>query len=233
MKRFVQFQLRTTDVSTSRKFYATVLGDGAVDIEPLPEQARARGAPAHWLGHLGVENVEEAVRAFAGRGATQLSPTRQTKDGGRVAILRDPGEAIVAVATETTTARWSQPEVVWQDLYVTNVGRTVDAYCALFEWQLLDRRDLGPHGVHQAFTWQAGKPSIGSIVDVAGLAGVHSHWLFYFRVDTLAPALAAVRAAGGVVVGPAELPNGSRAAICVDPQGAAFALCEDSSTHGG
>jgi len=226
MRQFVRFQLRTTDVAASRKFYSRVLGDGPTDIEPLPDQARARGAPAHWLGHIGVENVEEAVRAFAQRAAIQLGPSRQTSEGGRVAILRDPGEAIVAVANGAPSQTWWQPHVVWQDLYAANAENTIDAYCALFGWQLLDRHDLGWRGVRREFTWRAGEPSVGSVADIAALTGVHSQWLFYFSVSALTPALAAVTAGGGVVVTLVTLPNESRAAVCTDPQGAAFALCE-------
>jgi len=231
MKRFFRFQLRTTDVPAARAFYSTVLGEGAADIVPLPEQVVARGVPAHWLGHVGVEDVEAAVRAFVERGAIQLGPTRQTSDGGRVAILRDPGEAIVAVAT--TTAKSPQPEVAWQHLHATNVQRTVAAYCDLFGWQRTARRDLGKLGVHQEFTWHAGEPTVGSVVDVAELAGVHSHWLFYFRVAALEPAIAAVRTGGGIIIGPTELPQGDRVAVCEDPQRGAFGLYEGSPRHGG
>jgi hypothetical protein len=90
----------------------------------------------------------------------------------------------------------------------------------------LGRRDLGQNGVHQEFSWRKGEPPVGSVVDVAGLTGIHSHWLFYFRIAALDPALAIIRAAGGLVAACAELPNGERTAVCEDPQGGAFALCE-------
>ncbi|OJH34847.1 VOC family protein [Cystobacter ferrugineus] len=232
MKRFFKLQLRTTNVPAARAFYSALFGEGAAnaDIVPLPEQAIARGAPAHWLGYVGVEDVDEAVRSFVGRGATQLGPTHPTNDGGRVAILRDPGGATFAVATAPATTRALQPEVVWQQLYAANVQQTAASYCDLFGWRLSDRRDLGALGVHQEFTWRSDEPSAGSVVDVAGLKGVHSHWLFHFRVAALAPAMEVVRKAGGVVIGPMELPNGDRIAVCEDPQRAAFALRE--SSHG-
>jgi hypothetical protein len=73
------------------------------DIVSLPESAVARGARAHWLGHLGVEDVERAAWAFVDRDATRLGPTRPT-DGGDVAIVRDPGGAVVALARLPYTA---------------------------------------------------------------------------------------------------------------------------------
>ena len=65
------------------------------------------------------------------------------------------------------------------------------------------------------------------MADIAGRPGVHPHWLFHFRVAALEPALAAVRAAGGLVLDPLTLPNGARIAVCDDAQGAAFALQEE------
>ncbi|MBZ4336310.1 hypothetical protein NR800_05645 [Corallococcus interemptor] len=231
MKQFFRLQLRTTNVPAARDFYTALLGEGAAnaDIVPLPEQAAARGAPAHWLGYVGVEDVDQAVRAFTERGAVQLGPTHPAPGGGRVAILRDPGGAIIGVATAPVPERAPQPEVAWQQLYAANAQQAATTYCDLFGWRLADRRDLGGLGVHQEFVCRPDAGSTGSVVDVAGLTGVHSHWLFHFRVAALAPALEVVRKAGGTVVGPMELPNGDRIAVCEDPQRAAFALREGNA----
>jgi predicted enzyme related to lactoylglutathione lyase len=45
-------------------------------------------------------------------------------------------------------------------------------------------------------------------------------------VDSLDPAIAATRAAGGLVLDPVVAPSGERICVCDDPQGAAFALRE-------
>ena len=93
-------------------------------------------------------------------------------------------------------------------------------------WQLTDAVDLGPQGRHHQFAWSPGGPSVGTMADIAGRPGVHPHWLFHFRVAALEPALATVRAAGGLVLDPVTLPSGARIAVCDDAQGAAFALQE-------
>ena len=226
MARFVRYELRTTDVAAARAFYETVLGEGAggADIVPLPEAAAARGAPPHWMGHLGVGDDERAAAAFVALGATRLGPTRPTDGGGQVAIVRDPGGAVVALAT--TTASPARAGVVWHQLNTTDLARTTAGYCGLFGWQLTERLDLGAHGVHQQFAWDASGASVGWFTDIAGRPGRHPHWLFHFRVAALEPAVAAVRAARGLVLGPFVLPGGERLAVCDDPQGAAFALRE-------
>jgi predicted enzyme related to lactoylglutathione lyase len=232
MIRFARLQLRTTDLDGARAFYAAVLGAdarGGADVVPLPAEAVARGARPHWLGQLGVADVEATARAFVARGASQLGPTRPAGHGGDLAILRDPGGAVVGLATAPLAAdarpAGAPADVVWHLLNTTDPARAAASYRDLFGWHLTERVDLGAHGVHQQFAWTAGAPSVGAIADVAGRPGVvHPHWLFHFRVVAFDAAVAAVRAAGGLVVGPFALPGGGRLAVCDDAQGAAFAL---------
>ncbi len=233
MTRFCRIQLRTTDVPAARLFYRALLGDDGADIVPLPAEALARGARPHWLGYLGVSDVEGVARAFVAEGATPLGPLRPTVTGGAVAgavaILRDPGGAVVALATPSSTP--VRADVVWHSLNTADLARATASYCALMGWRLTDVVDLGPQGRHHQFAWGPGGASVGSVgsmADLAGRPGVHPHWLFHFRVAALEPALAAVRAAGGLVLDPVMLPSGARVAVCDDAQGAAFALQEGS-----
>lgn len=217
--RFCRYELRTTDVSAARRFYTDLLGR-TCDIIQLPEQARARGARPHWLGHLGVDDVARAVQAFVERGATQLGPTLSI-DGRDLAIVRDPGGAVVGLATPSSA---TAPDIVWHGLNTDDLPRATAAYCEVFGWRMTERLDLGPHGVFHQFTWNTDGPSVGSFAAIAGRPGVHPHWLFHFRVAELDLALAHVRAAGGLVAGTFTLPDGDVLAVCDDPQGAAFAL---------
>jgi uncharacterized protein len=224
MTRFCRIELRTTDVPAARMFYRALLGDEGSDIVPLSPEAIARGARPHWLGHLGVSDVESMAHAFVDQGATRLGPTRPTAGGAAVAILRDPGGAVIALATPPSAS--VRPDVVWHSLNTADLTRATASYCALMGWQLTNLVDLGPLGRHQQFAWSPGGASVGAMADVAGRSGVHAHWLFHFRVAALEPALAAVRAAGGLVLDPVTFPNGACVAVCDDPQGAAFALQE-------
>lgn len=222
--RFCRYQLRTTDVSAARAFYRSLLGGVELDIQALPPAAAARGAGSHWLGHLGVGDVERATAAFVERGAARLGPTRTTDDGGEVAIVRDPGGAMVALATPPSSP--AAPEVVWHQLLTTDLARATADYRELFGWRLTERLELGPLGIHQQFSWGPEDASVGSMNDIAGLPGAHPHWLFHIRVAALESALATVGSAGGVLVSHIVLPSGARVAVCDDPQGAAIALRE-------
>jgi len=226
MTDFCRFELRTTDPAAAHRFYATILGHERAVIWPLHEQALARGARPHWLGYLGVQDVEGTAAAFIDRGASRLGPAPVTCAGGQAVVLRDPGGAVLALTTPPSPDTKASVEVVWHVLSTNNLARALESYRALFGWEWTERIQLDQHHTFQQFAWCAGGPSVGAIADVAGRPSVHPHWLFFFAVDELEPAMAATRAAGGVVLEPIVLPSGQRICVCDDPQGAAFALRE-------
>ena len=207
-------------------FTRSILGHDRALVWPLHEQALALGARPHWLGHIQVEDAERVSEAFVERGALRLGPTRPMPDGGQVAVLRDPGGAIVALSTPAPASAPARVDVVWQVLNTNDAARATTNYCELFGWQLRDRVELERHGVFQELAWHVGGPAFGAIGDIASRPGVHPHWLYFFEVDRLEPAISAARAAGGLVLEPFVLPDGQRSCVCDDPQGAAFALRE-------
>lgn len=223
---FFHLTLRTHDVEAARLFYTAVLGDRAFHIVQLHEQAVARGAPAHWLGFLEVADVERASAAFIERGAMALAPIWINPEGLQASVLRDPGGAIVAVAKPTAGA-WkvaNAPEVSWYTLNTSDVERAKRNYAELFGWRFEAPLELSEHGLFFPFAWSGGERPVGVFGATEQRSGVHPHWLYHFRVPALEPALAAVRAGGGSVLGPITLPSVGRIAVCDDPQGAAFGL---------
>jgi uncharacterized protein len=212
MPRFCHFELRTPDVDAARDFYAAVPGfPRAHAIVQLPAEAAARGAPAHWLGHIGVDDVEASARTFVAHGGARLGPTR-----GTVALLRDGGGAVLAL---TSTPPAEAERVAWLTLHTPALEAALRGYAAVFGWQATRTLELGTLGHGHDFAWAQGGPSVGSMMDSAGRPGVHPHWLFHFGVPSLDAAVDAIRARGGRVAGVfAEV------AVCEDPQGAAFAV---------
>jgi uncharacterized protein len=226
MSRFCHYELRTTDVEAARAFYGDLLGpafwEGSVSVAELPAQARARGAPAHWLGHIGVDDVAGTMRRFVESGATQLGPPPRAGDSTR-GILRDPFGAIVALTP--TNPALTADRVVWHVLSAHDEAPAFAAYADLFGWTSLGTLDLGPEGGrHVTFTWAGSTQPVGSISNLASLPHVHPQWLFFFPTENLDESLARVRACGGLTMPTLVTPDGSLVAACDDPQGAAFAL---------
>jgi predicted enzyme related to lactoylglutathione lyase len=236
---FCRYDLRTTDPDAAQAFYSDVVGldltPGPSQDEPsmlavwlLHEQARARGAPAHWLGQLGVGDLDATVRRLVELGGERLGPTVQAKDGTAYATLRDPGGAVVAVRASTEKPRGAP--VAWHQLHTRDLDRAWAAYSELFGWthtETLDVADVG--GRLRMFAWDDSGKSVGGMANTARAPEVHAHWLYFFPVADLDGRVAKVRAKGGRVGKLAVLPNGDRIAPCGDPQGAAFGLLQSVS----
>ena len=227
MHPFFRIELRTTDVAAARAFYAAVLGDRSLGVVSIPEESRARGARSLWLGHVGVDDLSRAVGAFTARGAVALGPRWTTTDGLDVAMVRDPGGAVVALA-ESASASVTACDAVWFQLHTTDAPRARANYQALFGWAFEEPVGLGALGVFHPFRWEPEGPVVGVLSDVAQRPGVHPHWLFHLPVASFDRALEVIAAEGGVLAGTFALPSGERVAICDDPQGAAFAIREEA-----
>jgi predicted enzyme related to lactoylglutathione lyase len=225
---FCRFDLRTTDADAARAFYGKLLGHdpaaAAAIVWPLHEEARARGARPHWLGRIATSDAEQSASAFVTRGAMRYGPTMTMRDGGQAAVLRDAGGAVLAVGTPPADAK-PRMEVVWHALNTNDLARAMTDYRELFGWTPTERVDV-EGSTYQQFAWSEGGANVGTMTQIAGMAGRHPHWLFFFAVDALDPAVAFTREAGGLVVDPIVLPSGERACVCDDPQGAAFGLIE-------
>lgn len=224
MTKFSRWELRTTDTSAASAFYPKLFGHDRAVIWALHEQALARGAKPHWLGHVEVGDVERTSQAFVERGAMRLGPTMTRPDGMQIAVLRDPGGAILALSSAVPS-----PSTLLPALHVLNTNdapRAIANYRELFGWEFSAPEEVPGQGEVHPFAWQPGGPKVGIVVDITGMAGRHPHWLFFFRVPTLAPAIAATREAGGLALDPIVMPNGDRLCACDDAQGAAFGLLE-------
>lgn len=219
--RFCRYELRTTNVTRASAFYAALLGRQDLIIRELPESARSRGAPAHWLGYLSTAELGGSIKVLQRWNAHGAMPVGARVGDG--AVVRDPGGAMLAL---TDSSELVDAGVALHLLHTPDAENAARIYCELFGWVRTDRLELGSVGSVQRFAWRAGEPIAGSIVDTAGRPGVHPHWQFLFGVPSLAAALATVHAHGGRVIGPTQLPDGSRVAACDDPQGAAFGLAE-------
>lgn len=229
---FFRYSLRTTDVDAARAFYATALGlelpagassSSLLDAWPLHEQARARGAPAHWLGHLAVADVDAMVSQLLERGGERLGPTVRAPDGARFATLRDPAGAVVAV--REASSPFSGAPIAWHQLHTEDADQSWAMYAALFGWSLVGIVDVAdPVGGHRLFAWEDGGESVGSVANTARWPGVHPHWLFYVPVRDVEAVADRVREGAGRAMTPVTMADGARLCACEDPQGAAFGI---------
>ncbi|MBZ4419407.1 VOC family protein [Myxococcus sp. RHSTA-1-4] len=243
---FVSYDLRTPDLEAAQAFYTGLLGwqvqrsgesrvflagtQRVGELMALPERARAQGAPAHWLGHIGVEDVDAAARRFVALGGQMLGPVQQPAPGQRVSIFKDAQGAVFAMSSGREGA--GLDVVAWHELNTTDREHAWASYSGLFGWRATGALELGPQvGTYQMFTWDGAGRDVGAMVNTARLPSIHTHWLFYLTVEDLDATLVKLRALGGRVLnGPMQVPGGDRVAQCEDPQGAAFALRQAART---
>lgn len=247
-KQFLWFELLTQNSARATKFYGNVMGwrtdvweGGAVPytlliadddvlggIITLPKDARKLGEWPHWLGYVGVADVDASTDQAQQLGASVLFPATDIPDVGRFAVITDPQGASIALYTPLAGAPPANTEprrgrMIWHELVTTDPDAAWHFYHDLLGWDRGETIPTERQGTYQMFG-SSGRRLGGIIAKPADMPGP-STWLYYTTVDNLDAALKRVKSNGGRVLnGPMEIPGGDSVAQCMDPQGAIFAL---------
>ena len=247
--RFVWYELTTPNVEAAKEFYAQVAGWGTRDAPAsvsapvayslftageesiaglihLPERARQMGVRPHWIGYVGVDDVDAAASRFRQLGGTVHVPPTDIPNVSRFSVVADSQMATLILV------KWKDPRhpqsaavdkpghVGWHELLASDWEKALIFYREVFGWQKAETH-AGPTGTYQLFS--AAGQMIGGMFNKPPVAPT-AFWLYYFNVADVDAAAERVRARGGQVLeGPTEIPGG-RVARCTDPQGAIFAL---------
>ncbi len=111
-------ELMTHDVERMKKFYADTLGWG-FEAMPMPEGTYwlikmgetlvggifqmvgpdFAGVPEHWLPYIAVDDVDARAAKAAAAGAKIMRPPFDVPSVGRIAIIAEPGGAMVGWMT--------------------------------------------------------------------------------------------------------------------------------------
>lgn len=245
-RRFVWYELMTTDVAGAGAFYTEVIGwrtrDASTSNLPytmltssdleigglmgLPEEATQKGATPRWMGYVGVKDiaaVTEQIRRLGGK--IYVPPT--ATNIGRVSVVADLEMATLGLIDEMQRRQddprgLDQPgHVGWSELLAADPDKAFAFYEKLFGWQ---RADTEAGAMDSYRLLSAGDQTIGGILAKREREPV-SFWLYYFNVDDIDAATKRVKDAGGrIFEGPVEVPGDAWVARCVDPQGATFAI---------
>ena len=234
---FCWVDLATTDLDGARDFYTDLFGwdgdaeaggsmlrlDGALvaAIFPLSDAA---GAAASWTNYVSVVDADAAAaRAVELGGAVARDPF-DLADVGRVALIRDPQSATLALWQAGTHFGAQRVNDVgclcMNELVTSDLGAARSFYEQLFGWTT-GLVDTGPGG--PTLGWVHNDGVLNAHIGVEPGA---PHWRPYFHVASTVAATHRLEALGGsVLVGPIVIPTGSFA-IVRDPQGAEFAVLE-------
>ncbi len=244
--KFVRYELATKDMGGAKAFYAQILGWAAREVSqagrpyslltagdvpvaglmPLPEEA---GASPHWLGYVGVEDIDAAVATTRRLGGVVYVPPTEIPGASRFSIIADPQSATLGLIERLTPSQGPAgglnlpSRVGWHELLAVDCEAAFAFYSALLGWRKGDSSE-GFMGIYQSFT--VGARTIGGMFNKPPMLS-RPFWLYYFNVDDIDAAARRVEAAGGgIYYGPVEAPGGIRIVHCADSQGAIFGLLE-------
>jgi uncharacterized protein len=244
--RFVWYELMTTDMETAKAFYANVVGWGTRDaglaynlftvgdapvagLINLPEDARRTGATPHWIGYVGVHDVDAAVDRIKQLGGAVHVPPTDVPNISRFSVVADPQMATLALVMglkpgQAQSAELDTPgRVGWHELLAADWEKAFAFYGELFGWQKADAH-IGAMGAYQQFS--AAGETIGGMFTKPPTLPL-PFWLYYFNIGDVETAAKRVEAGGGqILYGPTAVPGGAWIVHCTDPQGAIFALLD-------
>lgn len=218
--------------SGARYFMCRLGGRDVAGIGSQPESSA--GAPPTWNTYVAVDDADAAAERAAGAGGGVLMQPFDVFDAGRMAVLRDPGGAVVFVwqaIRHGGSLRVNEPgAMTWNELITRDVDGAKRFYAEVFGWRALELT----FGDTRYLTWHLageGEPdprtAIGGLLPMEGdqwPADLPPHWMVYFgAADTDATAARVQELGGDVTVEPFDTPAG-RIAVVRDPVGATFSV---------
>jgi uncharacterized protein len=252
--RFVWYELMSTDMHAAAAFYTNVVGWSTRDASMpgmaytlftaqetsvgglmlLPDDAKKIGARPHWIGYVGVSDVDATADRITQLGGTVQVPPTDIPGISRFSIIADPQLATLALINwlrprqELPAAPNAPGRVGWHELLTADCDKAWAFYREVFGWQK-GIANVGALGTYQLFS--IGGHTAGGIVTKPATVPAAT-WLYYFNVGDIDAAANRVTSGGGTVLnGPIEVPDGSWILQCADPQGAIFALAGKRSPN--
>jgi uncharacterized protein len=247
-------ELKTSDQSAAKEFYASLLGwsfddqlipqDGVYSIATLRGEAVAAIVPAEasdplpprWNTYIAVDDVNATVDKIAPAGGQLVTPTAGVGDAGRMAWVADPTGAVVGVwqaGRHIGATLVNEPGALfWNELLTDKPDMAIAFYEAVFGVTHVSVEAAPGTKYHSLRV--AGHDVAGCVKPPTG--GIPNHWHNYFAVDDADATAHHVVAAGGrIALDPFDIPWGplltrgvgaavGRAAVVCDPQGGFFGV---------
>jgi uncharacterized protein len=240
---FCWVDLNTDDQDGAKAFYATLfgweyddipIGDGIVySMAQLGGHSVAAlgplqgpDMPPHWNCYVSVDDADASAARAAELGATLVAEPFDVFDAGRMAAFQDPQGAVLSVwqARETIGAGLVNVHgaLTWNDLITPDLEASAAFYRELFGWKVAPAEASEGAEFEYWSIVNQGRPNGGMM---ALPPGGHPAWNLYFASEDAAATVARAGELGGAtVMGPIDVPNGSRFAILRDPSNAVFSV---------
>ena len=220
---FVRFDYVVAEATQARAFHTKLFGWTLQRyIALLP------GGPQkpHWLAYLQVGSAHEAAGKAKQLGGKVLREPF-THDGGKLAIALDPANNVIAFWQPDTVhdVGWAHGanEFCWAELYTTSPlpSATFMKKVAGFAETKLPMADGNYHMFERG-----GAPHAGARKPMPGMP---TGWFAWVSVDNVDAIVEHARSLGATITQPpADMPNGARMALLVDPLGVALGVIKSA-----
>ena len=242
--KFVWFDLLTNDVPGTKRFYGELFNwefEGEPSDDSFYATIKKNGTPigsviylkrvdekvseSRWVSYLSVPDVDRAAAHVRDGGGVVLKEPRDFPDRGRIAIVRDPQGAILALLrakggdpldSDLAIGKW-----MWNELWTTDVDAAITFYKTLagFKHETIDL----PMGETYRQLKLADRIRAG-VVPIPS-KDVKPNWLPYIAVSDISATIAHAKALGGkVLLEPDDTIRDESVAVIADPSGAALAI---------
>lgn len=191
-----------------------------------PEQAKM-GISSFWTCYVKVKNARESSAKAAKFGATVLVEPFDMGTKGRMSVLQDPNQAIVAlwqdVASQSVSVSGTG-SICWYELMASDMDVANIFYSNLLGWR---RQRMEFPGLDYSVLMKDNE-GVGGMMPLPEDAvsnGAIPHWLFYVSVDDCDQTVARAEELGASLLFPAtDFENVGRGAILADPTGASVGV---------
>ncbi|MEZ4370707.1 MAG: VOC family protein [Polyangiaceae bacterium] len=249
--KFVWYDLNTKDIEKAKEFYTKLFGWNIISWKPdgapadMPEyQMLCIGeqpfggmnalpqevpAPAHWMGHVTVDDVDAAMERAKKLGAQFPMGAMDIPSVGRMAAMMDTENCVVSLfkpeGEVPEVPAMSTPGMVgWNELLVTDTAKAQTFYSEVVGWKWRK----GPMTEMEYFlfgTGEEGGDNGGMMKRPDGMPV--SSWFLYFTTADIDKSVAQIKELGGAVFqGPFDVPTVGKLAVCMSTDGSMFGLAE-------
>lgn len=242
--KFVWHDHTSNDPEQAKKFYADLFGwetevwkPGEMDYPMIKAGGQIHGgfgktqseAPAHWLGHVLVEDVDETAQRAEAAGATLVFGPDDIPDIGRFAIIADPQGAVISLYSPAGDQPATEGVFVWDELWTSDIEAAKSFYTEIMGWTARDM-DMGGPGKYVIFQ-RAGDVDAAGGLQISPDMQAQPMWLTYIATDDVDATAARAKELGATILQePADIPDVGRFAVIQDPAGAAVGLYKSTST---
>lgn len=211
--------------------YVRAVRDGK-PVAGLGELPPDRHLPVSWMTYLASHDADETAEMIRACGGTVAVGPLDADDAGRMLIAADPEGAVFGVWQEDEHAALRETGApgtpVWHELAARESGAVAKFYQMVFGYE--------PDGTQSAAPPDPGEPGRRTLhlagrpvcairsVGHARLRDRGAHWMTHFAVADVDEAVRRVAELGGRVVEPPSDRATGRAALVMDPEGAAFTV---------